>query len=124
VNQIFPPGSGLNELMLGMLAFDPEKRPTARVAAERWRGLLQSWVQPGKADKASSKAEVGQQVAHEIVAYMNAVLRRDVGMSAKQWDLIMRSIDNLGGKIDELQTREIEELRKRIKELRESGDLR
>lgn len=117
VKAIFPVGP--REMMIAMLAFNPADRPTASQASDEWEKLLRSWVRPGKREAAERQAE-----GHEIAAYMKAVLEREVGMSAKQWDRVVKGIDNLGDKIDPAQLKEIEELRSRIKELRESGDLR
>jgi hypothetical protein len=102
-----------------MLAFDPTRRPTARQAGEEWERLLRSWVRPGNRESVNPQA-----AAHELAAYMRAVLAREAGMSAMQWEKVLKGIATLSDQLEAAQLADLESLRARIKTLRESGDLR
>jgi serine/threonine protein kinase len=116
VKEIFPLGP--QEILLRMLAFDSTRRPAARQASKEWDTLLRSWVRPGKRESANAQAE-----AQELAAYMRAVLAREVGMSAMQWERVVKGIEDLIKKVGQAENIELEALRARIKELRESGEL-
>jgi hypothetical protein len=75
-------------------------------------------VRPGKRESANAQAQ-----AQELAAYMRAVLEREVGMSAMQWERVVKGIEDLLKKVGQAENSELEVLRARIKELRESGEL-
>jgi serine/threonine protein kinase len=117
VREIFPMGA--QETLVNMLAFDPARRPTARQAGEEWEELLRSWVRPGNRESVNPQA-----AAHELAAYMRAVLAKEVGMSAMQWEKVIKGIAALKDELEAAQLADLESLRARIKALRESGALR
>jgi serine/threonine protein kinase len=116
VREILP--TGPQEVMLSMLSFDPKSRPSAREAYQQWDSLLRSWVKPGRAESKDAQA-AGQ----ELGAYMRAVLAREVGLSAMQWERVLKGIEDLGGKLSSAEMSELEALRKRIKALRDAGEV-
>jgi len=116
VKETFP--LDLHEVMLRMLAFDPARRPAAGQVSQEWDSLLRSWVRPGKREGVDAQAQ-----AQELAAYMRAVLAREAGMSAMQWERVLNSSNDLRKKIAQTENAELEALQARIKELRESGEL-
>lgn len=117
IGRVFPTDPG--QMMTKILAFDPAARPTAKQAHEDWDRLLRSWVQPGKPEIVSP-----QGLAREFAAYLKAVFTREVGMTAVQWERTAQAIEDLREKVDNAQFAELTDLGERIRELRQSGELR
>jgi serine/threonine protein kinase len=115
IKRDFPNGSG--SLMYEILSFDPAKRPTAGLCAERWDTLLRSWT----AMRPMGEATSAERDFEDTVAYLNAVLRGSAAMSSLQWARATSAIESLEPRLDDAKKKlALQDLRRRVKEMLES----
>lgn len=95
INEEFPNGSG--ELVRAMLQKEPEKRPTAAEAADRWRQLLIPWIPA----QTSEQTDTTESEFQDICAYLTAYAQGATAMSSRQWNRINSASVELGKKLDD-----------------------
>lgn len=113
IKEEFPNGSG--QLMSDMLNFDPSNRPNAAECTQRWNALLKPWS-PQQAEEIDETEREFQ----DISAYLNAVLGGSAGMSSLQSERIASAIEKLGPNLDTAKTAMLQELWKKVREMRET----
>jgi len=112
IKEEFPNGSG--KLMSEMLRFDSAMRPTADQCSEKWQALLRPWI-PTLPTEDATETEF-----QDIVGYLKAFVSGAVEMSSRQWERAATAIEKLEGKLDSTKSSELIELRRKVKETRQS----
>ncbi len=109
----------VTEVLIRLLAFDPSKRLTMEEAVTEWERLIKTCLRPSKPRAEGQNPD--QRLLTELTAFLLAASKREIGLTARQWERAVMAVEGLRKNLGDEATQEVQTLLNSVKELREQG---